>query len=182
MAQSNTKTGNNFFTDWSNRLSMVPFLGMIATPVLGGIGTLWDTAQWLFRGKILSAATAFVAGSASTMVNTALSATGGGVNWWGTAANLASGGLTGRSIGTHVRGLTESVIGGVTGVLGVKPTVLRSYPAGIGSIGGAGQGQQQAGPGYWSSRVAQEQGQDPQRRWAQYVDDSRAQAGAAGRA
>jgi hypothetical protein len=174
-----TRTGKGFLADWANKAAMVPGLGMIVTPVLGGIDTLVETAQWLFRGKILSAATAFVAGSVSTAVNTGLSGVDS-INWWGGGFNVVSGLATGRSIGTHARALTENAIGGVTGMLGQRPTVLRSYPAGIGNIGG--QGAQQSRPGYWSSRVAQEQGQDPQRRWQQYVDDSRQGAAAAGRA
>jgi hypothetical protein len=170
-----TRTGKGFLASVANWASFIPFgLGSGITLVAGAIDTVIESAQWLLRGKVLSAGTALVGGSVSTMVN---SAAGSGLFWW---LNAGQGMFTGRSIGTHARALTENVIGGVAGALGQQPTVLRSYPAGIGNIGG--QGAQQSRPGYWSSRVAQEQGQDPQRRWQQYVDDSRQGAAAAGRA
>ena len=174
------RTGQGAFTRWANRLSMVPVIGAIATPILGGIGTLGNTLQWAFKGKFLSAATALVAGSVSTMVNTALSSASI-IPGLGTVANWITGGVTGATAGTHARKLTETAIGGLTGLVGHKPTVLRSYQAGIGSIGGMGvQGAQQQQPGYWANRVAQEQGRDPQQRWAQYVDESRRDAAIAG--
>jgi hypothetical protein len=178
--EQTTSTGNGFLARWSANVSMIPFIGNMPilntslTALLGGLDTLIETGQWLLRGKLASAGTAFAAGTAATLTNSALTA-----SWW-LPVNWISGAFTGRSVGTHVRGLTENVVGGVAGVLGQQPTVLRSYPAGIGNIGG--QGAQQSRPGYWSSRVAQEQGQDPQRRWQQYVDDSRQGAAAAGRA
>lgn len=171
------KTGRGWLGSVANWASFIPFVGSGITFVAGAVDTLVETGQWLLRGKLLSAGTALASGSVSTVVNTAVH---GNPIFWG--ANVAQGLFTGRSLGTHARALTENVVGGAAGMLGQKPTVLRSYPAGIGSIGGAGAGQQQSQPGYWSSRVAQEQGQDPQRRWQQYVDESRQGAMAAGRA
>ena len=180
-----TRTGKGGFTRWANRMSMVPVLGPVLTPVLGTLGTLGNTLEWAMKGKFLSAATALVAGAVSTVVNTAMSSfsfIGGflpiiGINW-------ATGIATGKSAGTHARKLTEEVIGGVTGLIGQKPTVLRSHQAGIGSIGGMGVNNQampqQPQAGYWANRVAQEQGRDPQQRWQQYVDESRRDAAIAG--
>ena len=84
--------------------------------------------------------------------------------FWG--ANVGSGLLTGRTLGTHARKLTESAIGGVTGVLGVKPQVLRSYPAGIGSIGA---NSAPAAPGRFASQIANERGQNPQEAYSNYM-------------
>lgn len=157
-----TRTGDNFFTRWGNRLSFIPVLGTGAALVLGTIGTIIDAGGWLLRGKIGSAATAAAAGMVSTGLNSAsgLFAPLQGVQWW---LNVGSGVATGSTIGTHGRALTEGVIGSVTGALGVRPTVLRSYNAGVGSIGGGN-----SGPGYYATRAANERGQDPNAMWNNY--------------
>lgn len=186
MAKHDTyvKTGHNLLTKLGNRLSVIPILGSYAAIALGGVGTLVDSAKWLMKGKLLSAATALIAGSVSTIVNAALNGFGSGINLPGAGilGNLGSGVITGMSAGTHARKLTEKAIGGLTGLVGQKPTVLRSYHAGIGSIGamGVGGAPQRQQPGYWANRVAQEQGRDPQQRWQQYVEESRRDAAMAG--
>jgi len=163
-------------------MSYIPGVGLLSgAPIM--IDSIIESAQWLFRGKFLSAATSLIAGTVDAGVSSASGSLGlgflqeGAARWW---LNAGSGVLTGKTIGTHARALTENVIGGAAGVLGQRPTVLQSYTAGVGGVGGAGAAQSR--PGYWSSRVAQEQGQDPQRRWQQYVDESRQGAMAGGRA
>ena len=160
MAEGYTRTGNNFLTRWGNRASFIPGIGTPIALTLGGLGTVFEAAGWLLRGKVMSAFTALAAGSLSTIVNSTHNLMG--LFYIG---NLGSGLVTGRSAGTHVRALTESVIGAVSQPLGVKPTVLRSYTAGIGSLNA---GAYQAAPGYWATRAAQERGQDPNARWAAY--------------
>ena len=145
-----TRTGKGFLTRVSNWLSFVPVFGGALSAVPGFIDTLLESATWLFRGKPISAATAFVSGAVGNTVNSL-----SGLTWW---PNLISGATTGRSFGTHARKLTEETIGAVTGALGEKPTILRSYPAGIGSVG-AGFAPQ--GPGQFASNEAQRRGQDP---------------------
>lgn len=159
-----TRTGDNVFTRWANRASFIPFgIGASISLVLGTIGTIVDAGGWLLRGKIGSAATAAAAGMVSTGLNSAsgIFAPLSGVQWW---LNVGSGVATGSSIGTHGRAATEAVIGSITGALGARPTVLRSYTAGVGSIGG----QAQSGPGYYASRAAQERGMDPNQMWNNY--------------
>lgn len=156
-----TRTGENFFSRWANKLSMIPGAGAPLAMVFGSIGTVVDAAGWLFRGKIGSAATALAAGAASTVVNTGQALPGGelmrlGLTW-------GSGITTGSSLGTHARAATEGAIGMLTGALGARPTVLRSYTAGVGSIGGGN-----SGPGYYATRAAQERGQDPNAMWNNY--------------
>ncbi len=157
-----TRTGDNFFTRWGNRASLfpIPFVAPMVAAGLGFLGTAVESIGWMLRGNFMSALTALVAGSVSTLVNTSQ-----GVFSWLYVGNVGSGLFTQRTLGTHARALTEGVIGMVSQPLGVKPVVLRSYTAGIGSIG-AGAGQ--AGPGYWATRAAQERGQDPNARWAAY--------------
>ncbi|MEJ0009510.1 MAG: hypothetical protein WDN72_02670 [Alphaproteobacteria bacterium] len=133
-----TKTGKNWFSRASDWLSYIPWVGGAFALPIGIIGAGVDAAGWLFRGKFLSALTAFAGGAAASAVNSAASTVGGSnfALWW--LGNAGSGLLSGETLGTHARALTEGAIGTVTGALGVKPTVLRSYTAGIGSIGGAG--------------------------------------------
>jgi hypothetical protein len=145
-----TRTGKGFLTRVSNWLSFVPILSSVYSAIPGYIDTLIESATWLLRGKPISAATAFAGGVVGNTVNSV-----GGLIWWG---NVGSGVTTGRSIGTHARKLTEETIGAVTGALGAKPTILRSYPAGIGSVG-AGFAPQ--GPGQFAAAEAQRRGQDP---------------------
>lgn len=131
-----TKTGKGALTKWSNRFSWMPYirniplLGTTITGVLGFADTILEAGGWLLQGKIGSAATVAIAGTVGTAVN----AIGATPFWW---ANAASGVATGETLGTHARALTESIIGGVSGALGSKPQVLRSYPAGIGGLRGA---------------------------------------------
>lgn len=187
MAKGNdnyTRTGGNFLSRWSAKVSAMPFIGNIPllgsslTVVLGSLGTLLDAGQWLLKGKVLSSVTALATGAVSTVVNGFLT-----TNALGVTANIGSSVMSGSTVGTHARKLTENTIGGLAGLMGQKPTVLRSYQAGIGSIGGAGvngSAQTQQQPGYWANRVASEQGRDPQQRWQQYVDESRRDPAIAG--
>ncbi|MBA4275130.1 MAG: hypothetical protein C0436_05705 [Alphaproteobacteria bacterium] len=155
------KTGNSALTRFGNKLSVIPLVGsFIATPFLT-VGLLMDSGKWLMRGKIGSAATELATGTLSAGLNIAT-----GPLWW--LGKVASVGFTQHTVGTHGRAVAESVIGGVTGALGMKPQVLRSYAAGVGAIPGAGMYYQQQAPGYWATRAAQEQGQDPSQRWQQY--------------
>lgn len=155
------KTGNSALTRFGNKLSVIPLVGsVVATPFLT-VGLLMDSGKWLMRGKIGSAATELATGTLSAGLNIAT-----GPLWW--LGKVASVGFTQHTVGTHGRAVAESVIGGVTGALGMKPQVLRSYAAGVGAIPGAGMYYQQQAPGYWATRAAQEQGQDPSQRWQQY--------------
>ena len=158
-----TKTGGNFFTRLSNSMTYVPIplVNSALVTFFGFIGTALDAGGWLVRGKVASAATAVATGAAGVMTNNAI-AIGGITNpiWW---ANLGSGIATGRSLGTHVRKVSEVAVGGVTGAVGLKPQVLRAYPAGIGSIGN---GAMQAGPGRFVSDVARSRGEDPNAAYA----------------
>lgn len=150
------RTGNNWFTRASNASAYVPIpiLNSVLVNAFGWVGTALDTGKWLLRGKLSSAATALGAGTVGVATNTAVSA-GGALSpvYW---ANLGSGVATGKSIGTHLRKGSEVVIGGATGIVGLKPQVLQSYTAGIGSIAGP----QQAGPGRFVSQVAASRGED----------------------
>lgn len=166
-----TKTGNGGITRFANKLSFVPqilkfsslekipVIGGSLTAVLGYVDTIWESAQWLFRGQFGSAATALVAGAVGSTVNGLT----GTVFWW---ANAASGVTTGATLGTHARAGTEAVIGAVTGALGMKPQVLQSYQAGIGSIS-AGVGT--AGPGKFASQVSASRGQNADEAYKRYM-------------
>ena len=151
-----TKTGNGSLNQISGTLSYIPFLRNWIVGVFGYADTLKESGKWLLRGKVGSAVTTAVAGTVGTSVNVISDS----AFWW---ANTASGLTTGRTLGTHARKLTETAIGGVTGVIGAKPQVLRSYPAGIGGIGG---GAAQAGPGRYVTQVAQSRGEDPNAAYA----------------
>lgn len=132
-----TKTGKGGLNNAANFLTYIPLVGGITKKIfgstisslLGYVDTIIETGKWLFQGKFGSAATVLTAGVVSNTINGVT-----GPIMWG--ANALSGATTGANIGTHARALTEGVIGSVTGALGVKPTVLASYPAAIGSIGG----------------------------------------------
>lgn len=172
MADGYTKTGNNFgarvsngVTKWLGWMGGVPLLGGVVKAIAsfgGAVGSLLDGGYWLLKGKPLSAATAVGAGAVDTAVNVATVL--GGPVWW--AVNLGSSLITGQSLGTHARKATETVISVATKPLGMQPTVLRSYPAGIGSIGG---GQVPSQPGRWASGVSNQRGQDPQAAYANYM-------------
>lgn len=162
-----TRTGNSgqlsgFFNNLANKASFIPWIGGGISAALGTVGTSVEAVGWLLRGKPLSAATVAVTGYVGHGVN-ALTSVGDGINplYW---VNLGSGALTGRSIGTHARALTEGGLGMATGALGVRPTVLRSHVAGIGSMGG-GMG---AGPrrdGFLANEAAR-RGQSVDQAWA----------------
>lgn len=162
-----TRTGNGGLTSWGNRFSLIPWFNTwrpwrrlpVIGALLGYIDTAFEALGWLVRGKPISALTVAVTGSVANTVNGLTELPG---FWW---INAGSALITGRTVGTHARALSEGVIGATTGVLGIRPTVLRSYPAGIGSING---GPEQSGPGYWAMRAAQERGQDPNARYAAY--------------
>jgi hypothetical protein len=152
---------------------MVPFFGgMLAFP-LGVVGTVIEAGQWLFRGELGSAFTALVAGGVSTAVNT-LSSGGGslgefgvkgiGAAWWG---NVASGAVSGATLGTHARAGTEALIGAISGALGSKPQVLRSYPAAIGSINAGAMPQ---GPGKFAAGVSSQRGEDANAAYSRYTN------------
>jgi hypothetical protein len=167
---SYTKTGNGTLTRWANKASLIPFVGGAIAWPLGMLGTVIESAQFLFRGQFGSAATALAAGTVGNAVN-GLSGTFGSVfdiaakplMWWG---NAASGVATGATLGTHARAATEALIGGVSGALGSKPQVLRSYPAGIGSIRAAATPQ---GPGKFTAGVSASRGEDANAAYARYM-------------
>ena len=159
-----TQTGDSFFTSLGNKLSVIPFgVGAVLATVPLAIGVVWDTGKQLLKGNFGSAATELVAGTVSAGLNTFSAPV-----WW--LGQLGSAGFTQHTIGTHARKVTESVIGAVTGALGMKPVVLSSHMAGIGAQPGAGNYYaQKEGPGYWTTRAAQQQGVDPAQRFAQYT-------------
>lgn len=156
------QSGKGWLTSVANWASYVPFLGAPITFAAGVLDTLIESTGWLLRLKPLSAATTLTAGGISTAVNTASSTLGGLPNL------LASG--TGHTLGTHARKVTETAIGGTLGVVGMRPTVVRSYTAGVGSVNGGF-----SRPGQWANYVSQRSGRDPNQQWADYV---RAQQGA----
>lgn len=167
---SYTKTGKGTLARWANRASLIPFIGGAIAWPLGMVGTFIETAQFLFRGQFGSAVTALAAGTVGNFVN-GLSGTVGaplgvaakGVMWW---SNAASGMTTGATLGTHARAATEALIGGISGALGSKPQVLRSYPAGIGSVSA---GQTQTGPGKFAAGVSAQRGQNADEAYARYM-------------
>jgi hypothetical protein len=155
-----TKTGNNFFHKLANWASFIPFAGVPFTIAFGTLGTVIESAGWLLRGKPLSAASAAVNGAASVSVNAGLSITG-----WGSFVNMGSAVVTGRTLGTHTRKVGEGVTSFVTKPLGLQPTVLRSYPAAIGSLPGATPSQ----PGRFATQVSNERGQNAQQQYNAYM-------------
>lgn len=167
------RTGNSGITRFANKLSVIPIIGYLSLPV-AGLGVIWDTGKWLIRGKFGSAATELLTGSLSAAINTMpfSEALGKGImlskiTWWG--GNAVTAGVSGHTLGTHGRRLAEQAIESITEKLGIKPTVLESYTAGIGALPGAGAAfMRNQGPGYWATRYAQTQGQDPQQMWNQY--------------
>ena len=122
-----TKTGNGWLATAGNWLSMLgPFGAWLGAPLLA-IDTGITAIGWILRGKPLSALTAIGSGSVATL---SAAMTSNPV-WWG--VNLLSGVTTGRTINTNLRGFTEGATDMVTKPLGIEPTVLRSYTAGMGS-------------------------------------------------
>ncbi len=164
---SYTKTGNSGLTRFANKVSLIPVIGGALSFPLGMLDTAIDTGKWLLRGKFLSALTVATAGTISNAVNvlpTGLPGKmGGSLTWW--MAGAGSGLGTGKSLGTHARKVTEMAIGGLTGALGVKPQVLKSYQAGIGSVGAA----VPAAPGRFATQVANERGQNSQQMYNNYM-------------
>jgi hypothetical protein len=160
------RTGNSTITRLTNKLSLIPFAGPILASGLGTASVLWDSAKWLMRGKVGSAATELATGMVGHGVNVAMGSMG--VFWWLTGAATPL--VSSHTMGTHGRKLAEEAIGAVTGALGMKPQVLRSYPAGIGSMPGAANYFAPQGPGQWATRAAQERGLDPQARYQQYAN------------
>lgn len=164
-----TRTGQDrgvagFFTSLGNKAAMIPFIGAAIAPVLNYIGGGIEGIGWLLRGKPLSAATAVAGGVVSGTVNGFDSA------FWFVQAG--SGLATGRSAGTHARALTENVIGGVTGVLGIRPTVLSSHMAGVGSTG------QSNRPGQWATAEANRRGVNAQALHNAYAQGNQAEMAA----
>lgn len=166
------KTGNSWLTRTANKLSLLPGgLGSAAAASVGTLAVAWDSAKWLFRGKIGSAATELVTGVVGhgiNAINPLQSMDFGGILWWG-GAKVGTAAATGSTLGTHGRKIAEDIVGGITGALGIKPKVLQSYPAGIGAMPGASSYYAEQGPGYWATRAAQQQGVDPRARYAQYA-------------
>ena len=163
---SYTRTGKGTLARWSSKLSMIPVVGGWLALPLGAVGTVIESAQFLFRGQFGNALTALVAGGVSTTVNTVagfsdvLVKNVPGVFWWG---NAASGLATGATLGTHARAATEALIGFVSRPLGMEPTVLRSHTAGIVGYGRSAMPQ---GPGKFMSDAARSKGEDPDAAYA----------------
>lgn len=175
---------DRFLTKLANWSSFVPVIGGFGVAFFGYLDTAIDAVGWLLKGKPLSALTVGAAGAVSTSVNAV--ATGSGVGWW---LNAGSGIVSGRSVGTHTRALTEGAIGAVTGALGMKPEVLRSHVAGMGTAPGMAQSR----PGQFATAEANRRGQDANQMWNNYqagngqdyealMAAQRAQAAQAGRA
>jgi hypothetical protein len=158
-----TKTGGNWFSRMSGYMSYVPipFVNTGLVLFFGKIGTVIDAGGWLLRGKVGSAATALATGTVSTAVNAAVSF-GGALSpvYW---ANIGSAATTDRTVGSHARAMTEKTVKVLGGAVGFNPQSLRSYTAGIGSIGG---GMAQPGPGRFVTQVAQSRGEDPNAAYA----------------
>lgn len=149
-----TRTGHGSLAGWAEKASFIPWIGKPLVMVLGAIDTVIDGARWLLRGDFASAATVLISGGVNTAVDAVDAASAFSPLWW---LNAGSGLTTGRSLGSHARALTETAIGGIGGALGIKPKVLVSYPAGIGSIAGA----TPAGPGRFMQQAARSRGEDP---------------------
>ncbi len=154
------RTGGNWFHRMANRSSYIPIPGLntVLTNFFGWTGTIIDSGKWLLKGKVKSAITAFGAGAVDTGIKTVATA-GGALSplYW---ANVGSGVLTGKSIGTHARKGTEVIEGSVLGLVGQKPKVLQSYTAGIGSIAPT------PGPGAHLRAAAASRGEDPNAAYA----------------
>lgn len=159
-----TRTGNSWLASLANRLSYVPFTGPITGTLLALDGA-FSAIGWLFRGKLLSAATALGTGVASGAI-AAQNSIGNPLMpvYW--VANLASGITTGHTVQKHGVAAVEAATSFVTKPLGVQPTVLRAYYAGVGS---AGAQVAPAGPGRWASGVANERGQDANAMYQNYM-------------
>ena len=172
-----TSTGKGTLDVIANKLGYIPVIGGALAWPIGMLGTVIESARWLFRGSIGSAVTTLAAGGVANTVNAFVSGgsglggiAGGTIKWW--FGNAASGILSGASLGTHARAATETLIGGATGLLGLKPQVLTSYPAAIGSIGAGMAATAPAPadkPGKFASNVSAERGQNADEAYARYV-------------
>ncbi len=154
-----TKTGNSWLASFANKASFVPLIGGFISVPLIAIDSLINSVGWLLRGKPLSAASEIGTGVASA----SLAYMNNNPVFW--LANVASGITTGRSIQTHGRKITEGVTSFVTKPLGVQPTVLRSYYAGVGGVAGAAPAQ----PGRFATNIANERGQNAQAMYNNYM-------------
>lgn len=151
-------TGQSRLSQWAAKASVIPVAGLFITPVLGTLGAIWDSGKQLARGRVLSAATELTTGVVAAGVNSV----GGSVFW---VANVGTAGFSDFTIGTHARKVTETVIGGITGAVGMKPKVLSAHMAGIGAPPGSWAAQ--AGPGRWAQQFTP-QGQDPRQYYQNY--------------
>lgn len=153
-----TQTGNRWLTSLGNKVSLIPFIGGAVGSVMIMIDTTIEAAGWLLRGKPMSAAavagTGYV-GAVSAAANT-------NPIWW--AANVGSSLMTGRTINTHMRKGAEGLTSLVTKPVGLQPTVLRSYPAGIGGISGG-----MSQPGRFAAAESARRGQDAQQMHNAYL-------------
>lgn len=157
-----TRTGNGrFLTDLANKASFIPFIGGPIAGFVGMVDAVIEGAGWLIKGKPLSAATVVASGVVGSAVN---GLTDNNLLFWG--LNAGSGMASGRSMGTHARALTEGGIGMITGALGVRPQVLSSYPAGIGSVGG----ERQQGSRQFTNAEAGRRGQNANELWNQKMN------------
>lgn len=158
------RTWAEWFSMWSNRASLIPIPGVngLIAFTFGAIGTGLESLSQLFKGNFGSAITAAATGSVATAVNTM--ATSGVVTW---VINAGSALTTGSTLATHARKLTEVTIGGVTGIFGMKPEILSSHVAGIGSLDSA-YAQNLRGPGAFASREAMNRGRDPREMYNSY--------------
>ena len=65
-----TKTGKGWLAGVGRFMSYIPFVGLASfVPIM--IDSIVESAQWLFRGKFLSAATSLVAGTVDAGVSSA---------------------------------------------------------------------------------------------------------------
>src|SRR5688572_2045126 len=136
------RTGQSRLSQWAAKVSVIPG-GGVATAFLGTAGAIWDAGKQLMRGRVGSAATELTTGVVATGINTV----SGTVFWM---LNVGSAGFTDFTLGTHARQVTETVIGGVTGAVGLKPKVLSAHMASIGAPPGSWAAQ--AGPGRWAQQ------------------------------
>lgn len=126
-----TRTGNGWITSLANKLSflsIIPGVGFVTGGMIAFDGIL-SAVGWGLRGKFASAATALGTSTVAGVTHVL-------PYYW--AANMVSGVTTGRSLQSHTRALTEAGTSMVTRPLGIQPTVLRSYYAGVGGVGAAG--------------------------------------------
>jgi hypothetical protein len=159
-----TKTGNGWLASLANKMSFIPGIGFLTGPMLmidAGITAI----GWAFRGKFASAGAALGSGLAAGGIASLNSGPMMPIYW---ATNVLSGITTGRSVQTHGRALTESATSFVTKPLGMQPTVLKSYYAGVGGVAGASMGAPKQ-PGRFANQIAAERGKDSQEMYDNYM-------------